>query len=107
MLDLWAQLSPELKTVACGTLAGVVLWAVQKWWTNCPLLGWLGPDSGTAKKRLTAVLLAVGAGVGAAYTAGGDVQVGIGAAIAAYTAGQATFLAAEKTGKNSEPGGLP
>jgi hypothetical protein len=76
MLDLWAQLSPELKTVACGTLAGVVLWAVQKWWTNCPLLGWLGPDSGTAKKRLTAVLLAVGAGVGAAYTAGGDVQVG-------------------------------
>lgn len=98
MLELWAQLSPELKTVACGTLAGVVLWAVQKWWTNCPLLPLLGKDSSTARKRLTAVLLAIGAGVAAAYAAGGDVQVGIGAGIAAYTAGQATFLAAEKTG---------
>jgi hypothetical protein len=97
MLELWAQLSPELKTVACGTLAGVILWAVQRYWTTCPLLPWLGPDSGTAKKRLTAALLAIGSGVGAAYAAGWDLQVGIGAAIAAYTAGQATFLAVEKT----------
>lgn len=98
MLDLWECLTPELKTVVCGTLAGVVLWAVQKWWTNCPLIGWLGPDTSTARKRLTAVFLALGAGVAAAYAAGGDVQVGIGAGIAAYTAGQAAFLTAEKTG---------
>ena len=101
MLELWAQLSPELKTVACGTLAGVILWAVQRYWTACPLLGWLGPDASTARKRLTAALLAIGAGVAAASAAGGDVQVGIGAAIAAYTAGQATFLTVQKSAQGA------
>ena len=102
MLELWAQLSPELKTVACGTLAGIILWAVQRYWTACPLLGWLGPDASTARKRLTAALLAIAAGVAAAYAAGGDVQVGIGAAIAAYTAGQATFLTVQKSAPDEE-----
>ncbi len=89
MLDVWQSLSPEAQTAVAGILAGVVLYLLQKLWTGSPLLGWLGPDDSTRKKRLVAILLATVAGI---IGGQGDLQKSIIAFIAALGASQTTFL---------------
>ena len=86
MLDLWSSLDPQAQFAIAGVLAGAVLWLVQKYWTACPFVGWLGPDSSTARKRLTAVILAA---VGAVIAGQGDWQQTFAAFVTLFTASQA------------------
>ena len=86
MLELWQGLDPQAQFAIAGVVAGAVLWLVQKYWTACPLLGWLGKDSSTARKRLAAVILAA---VSAAVAGQGDWQQTIAVFLTVFTASQA------------------
>jgi hypothetical protein len=85
MIELWSSLDPQAQFAIAGVLAGAVLWLIQKYWTDCPVLGWLGPDSSTARKRLTAVILAA---VSAAVAGQGDWQQTVAVFLAVFTASQ-------------------
>ncbi|HOV50177.1 MAG TPA: hypothetical protein PLZ61_02430 [Candidatus Cryosericum sp.] len=100
-MDLWNSLDPTLKVSVAASVAGVLLYLLQRYWTQCPIIPLIGPDDTTRKKRITAGLLSVAAGIGAAAADGGNFQTGIAAALTAYFSGQTTFLVAEKT----SPGG--
>ena len=89
MLDIWQSLSPEAQTAVAGVVAGVVLYLFQRFWTGSPVLGWLGTDYSTRKKRLVAILLAAVAGIVGGQ---GDLQKTVIAFIVALGASQTTFL---------------
>ena len=95
LLAAWIALDPTAQTAIMGALAGLLLWGVQRYWTACPWLPLLGPDSSTQKKRLAALLFACVPGVilGAKT---GNWQQALAVTIPALLASQAAKLAEVK-----------
>ncbi|MDD3494227.1 MAG: hypothetical protein PHZ19_12105 [Candidatus Thermoplasmatota archaeon] len=88
MADFWLSLTPELQAALAGVLAGIVLYGLQRLWTDCPLLPLLGPDDTTRRKRLVAFVLA---GAGALAIGWPDWQAMLTAFLAALMASQTAF----------------
>ena len=87
--EMWSGLSPELMASLAGVIAGWIIYVLQKWWTECPLLPILGKNTSNARKRLAAIVLAV---VAAGLTGNGDWQATVTALVAALGASQFAFL---------------
>lgn len=100
LLTYWLGLDPTVQTALLGTLAGAVLWAVQRYWTDAPWLPLLGPDSTTQKKRIAAFLFALIPGVAIGLKTG-NWQQAVAVALAALTAGQTAKLLADKETEES------
>jgi len=93
----WQALDPAVQVTVAGTIAGMLLYLLQKYWQNCPILGVLGKTDSTRKKRLTAILMALGTGAGIGRAADASVETMLAIAFITFCAGQTTFLMAEKT----------
>ncbi len=91
LLTFWTGLDPTVQVSVLGIVAGALLWAVQRYWTDAPWLPLLGPDSTTRKKRLAALLFALIPGVAIGLKTG-NWQQAIAVALAALTAGQTAKL---------------
>ena len=92
MQAFWTQLDPTAQTALLGLLAGVVLWGIQRFWTNCPALPYLGKTDSVRKKRLVAILASLLPGVFVYEKTGGNWQQAVAAAAPALLASQTAKL---------------
>ena len=91
MTDLLSQLDPTALVALAGAASGAALWAVQRYWTDCPWLPLLGKTDSKRKKRLAAILLACLPGLLAGLQSGNWQQAGA-VALTALLGSQATKL---------------